>query len=86
MSRLKTRTSQFLIDISVLMLAFVLAMLVRFDWSVPQGIFRQLVIVLPYVVLLQYAFPNHLSIFRLWFAKYFLFQNTMQHLLHYCFR
>jgi FlaA1/EpsC-like NDP-sugar epimerase len=56
MSRLKTRTSQFLIDISVLMLAFVLAMLVRFDWSVPSVMFRQLIIVLPYVVLLQYAF------------------------------
>ena len=56
MSRLKTRTSQFLIDISVLMLAFFLAMLVRFDWSVPAVMFRQLVIVLPYVVLLQYAF------------------------------
>ena len=37
MSRLKTRTSQFLIDISVLMLAFLLAVLVRFDWSVPEG-------------------------------------------------
>jgi FlaA1/EpsC-like NDP-sugar epimerase len=64
MSRLKTRTSQFLIDISVLMLAFVLAMLVRFDWSVPQGIFRQLVIVLPYVVLLQYAFLSGFGITR----------------------
>ena len=56
MSRLKTRTSQFLIDVSVLMLAFFLAMLLRFDWSVPRLMFRQLVIVLPYVVLLQYAF------------------------------
>ncbi len=64
MSRLKTRTSQFLIDISVLMLAFVLAMLARFDWSVPQGIFRQLVIVLPYVVLLQYAFLSGFGITR----------------------
>ena len=35
MSRLKNRTSQFLIDIGVLMIAFVLAMLVRFDWNVP---------------------------------------------------
>ena len=64
MSRLKTRTSQFLIDISVLMLAFFLAMLVRFDWSVPAVMFRQLVIVLPYVVLLQYAFLSAFGITR----------------------
>ena len=64
MSRLKTRSSQFLIDISVLMLAFVLAMLVRFDWSVPRVMFRQLIIVLPYVVLLQYAFLSGFGITR----------------------
>jgi len=64
MSRLKTRTSQFLIDISVLMLAFFLAMLLRFDWSVPRLMFRQLVIVLPYVVLLQYAFLSGFGITR----------------------
>ncbi len=56
MSRLKTRTSQFLIDIGVLMFAFLLATLVRFDWNVPWAMFKQLIIVLPYVVLLQYAF------------------------------
>jgi FlaA1/EpsC-like NDP-sugar epimerase len=55
MSRLKNRTSQFVIDISVLMLAFLLAILVRFDWSVPWLTFRQLMIVLPYLVLFQYA-------------------------------
>ena len=64
MSRLKTRTSQFLIDVSVLMLAFFLAMLLRFDWSVPRLMFRQLVIVLPYVVLLQYAFLSGFGITR----------------------
>jgi FlaA1/EpsC-like NDP-sugar epimerase len=64
MSRFKTRTSQFLIDIGVLMLAFFLAMLVRFDWSVPRVMFRQLVIVLPYVVLLQYAFLSAFGITR----------------------
>ena len=64
MSRLKTRTSQFLIDISVLLLAFFLAMLVRFDWNVPAVMFRQLVIVLPYVVLLQYAFLSGFGITR----------------------
>jgi len=56
MSRFKTRTSQFVIDISVLTLAFFLAMLLRFDWDVPRVMFRQLVIVLPYVVVLQYVF------------------------------
>ena len=56
MSRLKNRTSQFLIDVAVLMAAFLLAMLVRFDWNVPPVMFRKLLIVLPYVVLLQYAF------------------------------
>jgi FlaA1/EpsC-like NDP-sugar epimerase len=64
MSRFKTRTSQFLIDISVLMLAFFLAMLVRFDWEVPSVMFRQLVIVLPYVVVLQYAFLSGFGITR----------------------
>ena len=64
MSRLKTRTSQFLIDIGVLMLAFGLAMLIRFDWSVPRVMFRQLMIVLPYVVLLQYAFLSGFGITR----------------------
>ncbi|MBW2213860.1 MAG: polysaccharide biosynthesis protein [Deltaproteobacteria bacterium] len=56
MSRLKTRTSQFLIDISVLMLALFLATLVRFDWDVPRVVLVQLIIVLPYLVALQYAF------------------------------
>jgi len=64
MSRLRTRTSQFLIDIAVLMLAFLLAMLVRFDWQVPKLMFRQLMIVLPYVVLLQYAFLSGFGITR----------------------
>ncbi len=64
MSRLRTRTSQFLIDITVLMLAFFLAMLVRFDWDVPGPMFRQLMIVLPYVVLVQYAFLSGFGITR----------------------
>jgi FlaA1/EpsC-like NDP-sugar epimerase len=62
MSRFKTRTSQFLIDIGVLLLAGVLAMLVRFDWNVPAVMFRQLMIVLPYVVLSQYAFLSAFGI------------------------
>lgn len=49
------RASQFVIDISVLMIAFLLASLVRFDWSVPWVTLKPLLIVMPYVVLLQYA-------------------------------
>ncbi|MGB8224512.1 MAG: nucleoside-diphosphate sugar epimerase/dehydratase [Polyangiales bacterium] len=64
MSRLKRRTSQFAIDIGVLMLAFFLAMLLRFDWNVPRVMFRQLMIVLPYVVLSQYAFLSVFGITR----------------------
>jgi FlaA1/EpsC-like NDP-sugar epimerase len=64
MRRFRTRTSQFLIDVSVLTLAFFLAMLVRFDWNVPSVMFRQLIIVLPYVVLLQYAFLSGFGITR----------------------
>jgi FlaA1/EpsC-like NDP-sugar epimerase len=64
MSRFKNRTSQFLIDVSVLMLAFFLAMLVRFDWNVPPVMFRKLLIVLPYVVLLQYAFLSGFGVTR----------------------
>ncbi len=50
-----SRTSQFLIDIAVLLTAFLLAVVVRFDWNVPSGMLRSLLIVMPYVVLLQYA-------------------------------
>ncbi|KPK15293.1 MAG: hypothetical protein AMJ62_09605 [Myxococcales bacterium SG8_38] len=64
MSRFKNRTTQFLIDIGVLMIAFMLAMLLRFDWDVPMPMFRQLMIVLPYVVLLQYACLSLLGITR----------------------
>jgi len=64
MSRLKNRSTQFLIDIGVLMLAFLLASLVRFDWSVPPAMFRKLLVVLPYVVLLQYAFLSGFGITR----------------------
>jgi FlaA1/EpsC-like NDP-sugar epimerase len=64
MRRLKTRTSQFLIDVGVLMLAFFLAMLVRFDWDVPRPMFQRLIIVLPYVVLLQYAFLSGFGVTR----------------------
>jgi FlaA1/EpsC-like NDP-sugar epimerase len=64
MRRLKTRTSQFLIDVGVLTLAFFLAMLLRFDWDVPRAMFQRLIIVLPYVVLLQYAFLSGFGVTR----------------------
>jgi FlaA1/EpsC-like NDP-sugar epimerase len=64
MSRFTRRSSQFVIDIGVLMLAFFLAMLLRFDWNVPRVMFRQLMIVLPYVVLSQYAFLSAFGIPR----------------------
>ena len=64
MNRLKTRTSQFIIDIGVLAFAFLLATLLRFDWEVPRSMFRQMVIVLPYVVLLQYTLLTAFGITR----------------------
>ena len=64
MGRFKNRTTQFVIDVSVLMLAFALATLIRFDWNVPPMMFRKLLVVLPYVVLLQYAFLSGFGITR----------------------
>ncbi len=64
MSRLKMRAGQFAIDIAVLALAFWLAMLLRFDWDVPPQMFRRLVIVMPYVLLLQYGLLNAFGVTR----------------------
>ncbi|MDH3726894.1 MAG: polysaccharide biosynthesis protein [Myxococcales bacterium] len=64
MSRFLWRTSQFVIDIGVLMLAFTLATAVRFDWSIPWTALRPLLIVMPYVVLLQYALLSAFGITR----------------------
>lgn len=58
------RASQFVIDIGVLMFAFFLATMVRFDWSVPWVTLKPLLIVMPYVVLLQYAFLSAFGITR----------------------
>lgn len=55
MSRLKNRTTQLIIDVVALTLAFLMATLVRFDWRVPPAMLQSLLTVLPYVVLLQYA-------------------------------
>jgi len=64
MSRFFWRTSQFVIDIGVLMFAFFLATMVRFDWNVPWATLRPLLIVMPYVVLLQYVFLSAFGITR----------------------
>jgi FlaA1/EpsC-like NDP-sugar epimerase len=64
MSRFLWRTSQFVIDIGVLMFAFFLATMVRFDWNVPWATLRPLLIVMPYVVLLQYVFLSAFGITR----------------------
>ncbi|MCZ6807956.1 MAG: nucleoside-diphosphate sugar epimerase/dehydratase [Deltaproteobacteria bacterium] len=64
MSRFLWRTSQFVIDIGVLMFAFILATMVRFDWNVPWATLRSLLIVMPYVVLLQYTFLSASGITR----------------------
>lgn len=79
MSRLKNRTSQFLIDIAVLMVAFWLATWVRFDWNVPPVMFRKLLIVLPWVVLLQYAFLYGFGITR--FSWRFISLRDAVHIL-----
>lgn len=64
MNRFLWRSSQFVIDIAVLMAAFVLATMLRFDWDVPWDRWRSLVIVMPYVVLLQYTFLTVFGITR----------------------
>lgn len=58
------RASQFVIDVGVLLFAFYLATMVRFDWSVPWVALKPLLVVMPYVVLLQYAFLSAFGITR----------------------
>ena len=64
MNRWKTRTTQFVIDIIVLCMAFLLAVFVRFDWSPSPEAFRRLAFVMPYVVLLQYTCLSAFGITR----------------------
>ncbi|MEM7433546.1 MAG: nucleoside-diphosphate sugar epimerase/dehydratase [Myxococcota bacterium] len=64
MNRFLSRTSQFVIDITVLMVAFFLATMLRFDWNVPLDRWRSLFVVMPYVVLLQYTFLSTFGITR----------------------
>ncbi len=52
-SRLVNRRTQFVLDFFVLVLAFLLAYLLRFDFEIPPRQIYQLMIQLPYVVLIQ---------------------------------
>jgi FlaA1/EpsC-like NDP-sugar epimerase len=53
--RLLNRTVQIAIDIAILSLAYWLAFLFRFEFSMPRTWFRVLLVTWPYVVILQYA-------------------------------
>jgi FlaA1/EpsC-like NDP-sugar epimerase len=50
-----TRALQFTLDIGVLVLAFVFAYLLRFEFSLPEGELNKLIQQLPYVLLVQFA-------------------------------
>ena len=50
-----TRGLQFTLDIGVLVLAFVFAYLLRFEFSLPEGEINNAIQQLPYVVLVQFA-------------------------------
>ena len=54
-SPMLTRALQFTLDIGVLVLAFVIAYLLRFEFALPEGELNNLVQQLPYVVLVQFA-------------------------------
>ena len=53
--RLLNRTIQIALDVAILSLAYWLAFLFRFEFTLTRGWFRVLVMTWPYVVLLQYA-------------------------------
>ena len=53
--RYLTRHIQFALDLSVLAIAFGLAYLLRFDFAIPEGEIRHMLMQLPYVVALQLA-------------------------------
>ncbi|MFI5198247.1 MAG: polysaccharide biosynthesis protein [Thermoanaerobaculia bacterium] len=55
LSRLKNRPMQYLLDVSVLSAAFLIAYAVRFDFRVPAEMFRNALAQLPLVVLLQFG-------------------------------
>jgi FlaA1/EpsC-like NDP-sugar epimerase len=55
MSRIVLRTGQHLLDVLVLVLAFAMAFLLRFDGLLPHQMLKRLLFLLPYVVGLQFA-------------------------------
>ncbi len=52
--RLRAKRYQLALDVTVLVTAFILAYLLRFDFAIPAQDFQRLLIQLPYVVLLQF--------------------------------
>jgi len=50
-----TRGLQFTLDIGVLVVAFILAYLLRFEFALPEGELNNAIEQLPYVVLVQFA-------------------------------
>jgi len=57
-SRLLTRRLQFLLDTFVLLLAFVISYLLRFDFFIPPDWAHNLLVQIPFVVLVQFAALN----------------------------
>lgn len=55
MGRLISRSSQTVIDLGVLSLAFWLAFMLRFDWELPMQMLKRAAFTWPYVVLFQYG-------------------------------
>ena len=57
-TRLLNRRLQFLLDVLVMTAAFVVSYLLRFDFAIPPEWLRQVLVQLPFVVLLQFAALN----------------------------
>src|SRR2546423_14403683 len=54
-TRLMTRQVQFLLDLSILIAAFALAYLLRFEFDIPRARYHAFLVQLGYVVLLQFV-------------------------------
>src|SRR2546426_12110539 len=54
-ARIMTKQTQRTLDVAVLVMAFVLAYLLRFDFHIPAPDLRKMLIQLPYVVTLQFT-------------------------------
>ncbi|HYO90204.1 MAG TPA: hypothetical protein VEQ40_01145, partial [Pyrinomonadaceae bacterium] len=57
-TRLLNRRLQFLLDVLVLTVAFVLSYLLRFDFAIPPNWLHYVLVQLPFVVLLQFTALN----------------------------